>query len=332
MADFITAIRTTEGDKQYDYNALGNKPQLLNQDDVVSIAESIQTAYANIFSGRNLLQNTNQGLVGWSFRAGTPKETVYTFEEYEDGVKLSLTTPDHQYSYLQFTSPDTLLKLQPQTKYTLSFDLVTNCTENMMCAFMKGDATGALTSGRTIKPAGTEEIEHIQVLWTTNDLTEELGSQVIYLTIPKVAGKYWSIKNLKLEKGTTATPWVAAPEDAVVGIPGLTEKTADAFDAVEQFVIFNLPAMPKIGTVTLRASDWTGAASPYSQVVTIPEASKNSKIDLNPTVEQLNIFHNKDIAFVVGNNDGVITVYCIGQKPTNDYTMQTTITEVAINA
>lgn len=90
-------------------------------------------------------------------------------------------------------------------------------------------------------------------------------------------------------------------------------------------------AVSQISSVTLSATKWTGAASPYSQVVTIPGTTKNSKIDLNPTVEQLSIFHNKDISFVVGNNNGTITVYCIGQKPTNDYTMQVTITEVATN-
>lgn len=84
----------------------------------------------------------------------------------------------------------------------------------------------------------------------------------------------------------------------------------------------------QISSVTLAASKWVGTASPYSQVVTIPGTTKNSKININPTVEQLNIFHNKDLAFVVGNNNGVITVYCIGQKPANDYTMQVSITEV----
>ena len=57
-------------------------------------------------------------------------------------------------------------------------------------------------------------------------------------------------------------------------------------------------------------------------------ATENSKIDINPTVEQLNIFHEKDITFVVANNRGIITVYCIGQKPANDYTIQVSITEV----
>ena len=90
-------------------------------------------------------------------------------------------------------------------------------------------------------------------------------------------------------------------------------------------------ATVKMDFVTLFASKWVGTTSPYSQVVTISGTTTNSKIDLNPTVEQLNIFHNKDISFVVENNNGVITVYCIGQKPTNDYTMQVTVTEVAIN-
>ena len=69
----------------------------------------------------------------------------------------------------------------------------------------------------------------------------------------------------------------------------------------------------------------------YSQVVSISGVTENSKIDINPSVEQLAIFHKKDIAFVTENEDGVVTVYCIGQKPVNDYSMQITITEVVTN-
>lgn len=87
----------------------------------------------------------------------------------------------------------------------------------------------------------------------------------------------------------------------------------------------------KITSVTLYANRWAGTSSPYTQVVTISGVTVKSKIDLNPTVEQLHIFHSKDLAFVVGNNNGIITVYCVGQKPTNDYTMQATITEVVID-
>ena len=83
-----------------------------------------------------------------------------------------------------------------------------------------------------------------------------------------------------------------------------------------------------IGEVTLLASEWVGEASPYSQVVTIAGVTENSQVDLTPSVEQLAVFHHKDLAFVTENEDGVVTVYAIGDKPMNDYTIQVTITEV----
>lgn len=80
--------------------------------------------------------------------------------------------------------------------------------------------------------------------------------------------------------------------------------------------------------VTLLADNWQGEDSPYSQVVEIEGTTEYSKIDLQPSVEQLAIFHDKDLAFVTENEDGVVTVYAIGDKPTNDYTIQVTIMEV----
>ena len=56
-----------------------------------------------------------------------------------------------------------------------------------------------------------------------------------------------------------------------------------------------------------------------------------SKIDLQPSPEQLSIFHEKDVTFTVVNEDGVATAYAIGVRPEQDYTIQCTITEVAIN-
>lgn len=84
----------------------------------------------------------------------------------------------------------------------------------------------------------------------------------------------------------------------------------------------------KIAYIELLSYKWEGDASPYSQVVAVDGATANSQVDLTPNVEQLSVFHNKDLAFVTENEDGVVTVYAIGQKPTNDYTIQVTITEV----
>ena len=86
----------------------------------------------------------------------------------------------------------------------------------------------------------------------------------------------------------------------------------------------------RITEVTLRASAWTGENSPYSQAVTIDGITKYSKVDLLPSVEQLAIFHNKDVTFVTENEDGVVTVYAIGDKPILDYTMQAQVSEVSV--
>ena len=85
----------------------------------------------------------------------------------------------------------------------------------------------------------------------------------------------------------------------------------------------------RIGYITLLSDKWKGDGHLYSQIVSVEGATKNSQVDLTPSVEQLAIFYEKDLAFVTENEDGVVTVYAIGQKPQNDYTIQVTITEVA---
>ena len=72
----------------------------------------------------------------------------------------------------------------------------------------------------------------------------------------------------------------------------------------------------------------------YKQSVTINNAAitPNSKIDLQPTPAQLAIFHEKDVTFVAENDDGQITVYCVGQMPKNTYDeIPVTVTEVVVN-
>ena len=87
---------------------------------------------------------------------------------------------------------------------------------------------------------------------------------------------------------------------------------------------------PKIGWVTLLASAWKGSDNLYYQVVDIEGVTENSQVDLTPDVEQLAVFYEKDLTFVTENEDGVVTVYVIGQMPKNDYTIQVTITEVDV--
>jgi hypothetical protein len=92
--------------------------------------------------------------------------------------------------------------------------------------------------------------------------------------------------------------------------------------------------LPRQASVYLDATKWEKASDDrYCQVVKVQNATvtQNSKIDLTPSNEQLDIFHEKDLAFVVENEDGVISVFCVGQVPTNSYEIKCTITEVTTN-
>ena len=108
------------------------------------------------------------------------------------------------------------------------------------------------------------------------------------------------------------------------------EYVMDAKKYIDNLVISGGGSVAKLTSVTLLASSWTGSNSLYSQVVSIPGITEYSKVDLLPSVEQLAVFHNKDVAFVTENEDGVVTVYAIGDKPLLDYTMQAQITEVLV--
>jgi hypothetical protein len=129
---------------------------------------------------------------------------------------------------------------------------------------------------------------------------------------------------------------------------GIREFSALPYMSVDSFIL------PTPATVTLKAKDendvsmWThetdgegNLINRYSQVVkddseginqfTNATITPNSKIDLQPDPDQLVVFHEKDLAFVTENDGGKVTVYCIGQQPQNDYTIQVTVTEVALN-
>ena len=84
----------------------------------------------------------------------------------------------------------------------------------------------------------------------------------------------------------------------------------------------------KTSTVSLPASGWTEATDIYSQVVSVTGATTNSKIDLYPTPEQLVELQSAGIALMAVNEDGVVTVYAINNKPTSDYSIQVTLTEI----
>jgi hypothetical protein len=92
----------------------------------------------------------------------------------------------------------------------------------------------------------------------------------------------------------------------------------------------NSTPIARIAEIELLSSGWIGDASPYAQVVNIAGITEYSQVDITPNAAQLGIFYDKDLSFVTENENGIVTVYAIGDKPLNDYTVQVTITEVAV--
>lgn len=87
------------------------------------------------------------------------------------------------------------------------------------------------------------------------------------------------------------------------------------------------PVVPT-DSVTLLASAWEAGDGKYHQVVELSGVTPHTKVDLQPTPKQLVEFHDKVLGFVAENDGGVVTVFAIGDKPTNDHTIQVTLTEV----
>lgn len=106
---------------------------------------------------------------------------------------------------------------------------------------------------------------------------------------------------------------------------GVNEFSALPYISADSFVL------PKQVSVTIKAVSWTQAADDrWYQVVTVDNAAitSNSVVTLYPSAEQLAVFHNKNLEFVAENNDGIISIFCVGAVPDGDYTILATITEV----
>ena len=109
---------------------------------------------------------------------------------------------------------------------------------------------------------------------------------------------------------------------------GVREFSQLPYMGIDSFIL------PTKSSVTLYADKWQQADDKrWYQVVEVTNATitSTSQIDLQLSSEQLLVFREKDLAFVAENEDCIVRVYCVGQVPANDYTVQVTITEVNAN-
>lgn len=80
--------------------------------------------------------------------------------------------------------------------------------------------------------------------------------------------------------------------------------------------------------IQLSLAGWKNGESPYYQTVTLDGVSTKSKVDLQPTHEQIAVLGATGTALTVANEAGTITVYAVGGKPASDLLLLATITEV----
>lgn len=115
------------------------------------------------------------------------------------------------------------------------------------------------------------------------------------------------------------------------GIPRLKIGNGeDPFSALPYMSVDSF-ILPKQEFVTLSTEWHKETDDRYYQEVEVVNATitPKTKVDLQPTSEQLCVFHEKDLAFVAENKGGNVRVYCVGQVPQNSYDkIPVTVTEV----
>ena len=80
--------------------------------------------------------------------------------------------------------------------------------------------------------------------------------------------------------------------------------------------------------ITLLQDAWKGAISPWSQAVAVDGVGQTSKVDLQPDPAPLEQMRCRGMALAAVNDNGLVTVFALGQKPEGDMTIQATVTEV----
>lgn len=189
-------------------------------DNTTSTAYNVgSTPEGIVVGGRNLATNTNKGTTGWSWSmqaGGYSKESVY-----ETGVNTCKLTRDSvkqsgwsviQFSYIGRT------KWEADTNYTVSVDVKASVSTSMNPSFRHSDSSNMLI--QSCKAVNNKTVANVwtKLVWVVKSAaTLPSGtSQNTYFTgMNSNVGVSYQFKNLKIEKGNTATDWTPAPEDYV---------------------------------------------------------------------------------------------------------------------
>lgn len=237
-------------------------------DNTTSTAYNVgSTPEGIVVGGRNLATNTNKGTTGWSWSmqtGGYSKESVS-----ETGVNTCKLTRDSvkqsgwsviQFSYIGRT------KWEADTNYTVSVDVKASVSTSMNPDFRHSNGSNMLI--QSCKAVNNKTVANVwtKLVWVVKSaatLPSGTSQNTYFTRMNSNVGVSYQFKNLKIEKGNTATDWTPAPEDYV------------SFVDVEYYLSTS-PISLSGGSWSTTAPTWVNGKYMWSRTVTTDGAGNRT--------------------------------------------------------
>ena len=170
---------------------------------------------------RNLLTETNNGIKNWVISSQEGKGGIFSLEPQVqnniEAIKAICANSSTGWHFLIYKPPiSDLKKLKPNTKYTLSFNVIGSTEINNLRVNIQtmSGTNSLLTRQPNWQLKGDGKTQKVELAITTNDLSVGVKEQVVYFADINAIGEY-IIWDLKLEEGD-ASPWSPAPEEITI--------------------------------------------------------------------------------------------------------------------